>query len=718
MRYPLPISWHVQDWTDSRVATYVQRVLPEFERVGFPFWIKGVDPPEQKPIWVTEHVNVLGRMYEDGVYGGNGSHLEDMAAGEDGAENFFALHWPHWKKRPWVRCWGIGNEPHPPGDRDFLRALNRFMVRLADLMHAAGLLCAGPNLSVGWPDIGDARLLGEGICAMDYLCLNEYSAPAMWTTSPWHVGRWELTINELIAAGYTNFGPVLIGETGIDGNVAPVYRPKTGWRTWAASEEEYVQQLVWQAKNHLDHLGRVESAFIFTVAPQGWGWDNFLPTTKLFDLLADAVVAGYEVEDVPVVPPAPAFDIINVAAELPTHSTKTYRGRAITDIDRIVIHHSGYSYPPDASYKQVRSHLDVIARYHINKKDWPGIAYHFVVDGVGRIWQTNSLGTTSFHAGVVNKRSVGICMLGAFHLDTVPTDAQLRAVNCLCQWIGLKVGNDAITIIPHKEVSSTACPGKWNRWKDKIVTEATGCFENKEDGVEEIRIVDQLGNTLDMTFEDVQKGWGLDIVRANPPVGATVWRIRTLIWDKSPNTDFRMYCMDENGDPLPGIVPLLGISRGPWSLDLASEGAPRFSEGNWGQPIDPGTGQPYPNVVLYHKDDNAKNMTNSAGYVSHSLGAGSNCVPPNPVYQYSWVMPGDNRDYSDWIRGVGGMWADHNGEHQMWWVGYTRETAKENGGGGQPGSGNYRVEVPEFEITIPVVISIPSMIINVQSVEE
>ena len=126
MRVPLPISWHVQDWTDNRVGTYVQRVLPFFLSTGRPFWIKGIDPPEQKPDWVVPGVKILGRMFEP-----DAETWADMARGRDGALPFYNRFIAKWQARPWVDVWTMGNEPHPPSDPNFLAQLREFLIELS-----------------------------------------------------------------------------------------------------------------------------------------------------------------------------------------------------------------------------------------------------------------------------------------------------------------------------------------------------------------------------------------------------------------------------------------------------------------------------------------------------------------------------------------------------------------------------------------------------------
>lgn len=718
MNHPLPISWHIQDWSDPRLARYVSRVLPRFQEVNFPFWLKGLDPPEQEPEY-CRGVWVLGRINEAAVYDTDNGHWDDMARGGPGAESFVSKMLPYWRRSPWIKAWTIGNEPHPPADIEFLKKLNEFMVRAAVLMGEEGLLPGGPNLSVGWPDIGHAPYLGEGMSSMFRIVLHEYSAPAMWTTETWHCLRYRRTIQELLDAGFTDLNPVLLGETGIDGNVEPVYRPGTGWKTYA-SEAEYTLQLTWQARHHLDDYPQVESVFIFTDAPWGWGWDDFLPTDTLFDRLGDAVVAGYDIEEKPEPPPPPPFNITDVTDELPIHPTEVFETRD-APATTVVIHHAGYTYPADASEEDVREHLDVIAQWQVDNKGWPGIAYHFVVDGMGRIWQTNHLDTISYHSGSehYNEVSVGICMLGAFHLDVDPTEAQLEATNCLIQWLTATLEQDSMAIMAHKAIVATACPGKISRWWDKLTVPSEDCGfeeEEEEEGEAVIEIFDQTGRKLDMTFEQVCEGWGIQLVEADPPEGATVWRLRGMIWDKSPNTVYRTYCRDEGGAAQPGIMTFLAATPGDYTIDLPPDTAPRFTEAETRQPIDPATGQPYPNVAIKHPSY----LSNADGYMEHSLGVGSNTVPPRPVYQWAWVAPGDHKWYSDWVRGIGGMWADENGEHQMWWPIFVMEVEgdddPENPPTPSPEGGDYVVEFPEIEIDIKV--TVPAFSAVVRPVEE
>ncbi len=151
--------------------------------------------------------------------------------------------------------------------------------------------------------------------------------------------------------------------------------------------------------------------------------------------------------------------ILDLAARLARHPTKTYKTRAQADIRTVVIHHSA---APAAVG------VEAIARYHVKKHDWPGIGYHFVVADDGIVFQANTLETVSYHAVQANPTSVGVCFLGSF-MQAVPPEAQLRAGAHLVAWLLQELNLGIDDIKGHKEVVKTACPGdQWlagRAWK-------------------------------------------------------------------------------------------------------------------------------------------------------------------------------------------------------------------------------------------------------------
>jgi hypothetical protein len=152
--------------------------------------------------------------------------------------------------------------------------------------------------------------------------------------------------------------------------------------------------------------------------------------------------------------------IIDVVDQLPKHPREFYRTRALSKITTLTIHHTVS--PPDRS-------IASIASYHVNNRGWPGIGYHYVINDLGEIRQTNHLDTKSYHAGTLNAPgdenlwSVGIALQGDF-TDSPPPQAQLNAARWLVA--ELKSDLDITAVLPHRGMpgAQTQCPG--NTWED------------------------------------------------------------------------------------------------------------------------------------------------------------------------------------------------------------------------------------------------------------
>jgi N-acetylmuramoyl-L-alanine amidase len=114
------------------------------------------------------------------------------------------------------------------------------------------------------------------------------------------------------------------------------------------------------------------------------------------------------------------MEIVDIRSSLPTHPSKRYRRRTLSAIKNIAIHHSATTTGSAESF----------ARYHVNSLDWPGIAYHYVVDKDGVINHCHDLEVISYHVGNSNSRAIGICMVGDFRTQQL-TDIQKRATQNL-----------------------------------------------------------------------------------------------------------------------------------------------------------------------------------------------------------------------------------------------------------------------------------------------
>ncbi len=120
--------------------------------------------------------------------------------------------------------------------------------------------------------------------------------------------------------------------------------------------------------------------------------------------------------------------------------------------DMIVIHHVGI---PDGDTSAAFIHKAHLAN------GWAGIGYHYVIRKDGSIERGRPLATVGAHAEGQNYHTVGINVTGNFEKET-PTQNQLASLEkllvFLCQTYDIRPS--AATIVGHRDVNSTDCPGK------------------------------------------------------------------------------------------------------------------------------------------------------------------------------------------------------------------------------------------------------------------
>ncbi|HMG44868.1 MAG TPA: N-acetylmuramoyl-L-alanine amidase [Acidimicrobiales bacterium] len=120
---------------------------------------------------------------------------------------------------------------------------------------------------------------------------------------------------------------------------------------------------------------------------------------------------------------------------------------------RLWIHHAGTEQHGAVALRDIQ-------RYHQVTRGWKDIAYNFVVDDDGTIYEGRGAGIAGGATAGDNSRSHAVCLLGNFE-NRQPTPASFRTLVDLCRH-GQRVGWWVPTCGGHRDApgAQTACPGR------------------------------------------------------------------------------------------------------------------------------------------------------------------------------------------------------------------------------------------------------------------
>ena len=215
------------------------------------------------------------------------------------------------------------------------------------------------------------------------------------------------------------------------------------------------------------------------------------PTDVQLDLVdpgeseADAALDGPQVQDTAhAATTMPA--IVTRAQWGADESIRTWGPQYAATVKAATLHHSAdtNNYTAD----QVPAMMRSIYRYHTVSLGWGDIGYNVIVDKYGRLWEGRYGGLSSTvmgaHAGGFNTSTFGVSMLGNYDVVPVP-QVTVDAVAAVIAWKFSLFGIDPRstttltssgggtaryspgtrvtlpTIFGHKDVGSTACPGRY-----------------------------------------------------------------------------------------------------------------------------------------------------------------------------------------------------------------------------------------------------------------
>ena len=143
---------------------------------------------------------------------------------------------------------------------------------------------------------------------------------------------------------------------------------------------------------------------------------------------------------------------------------------------RVTIHHSAeYSKQIGVpSSGNVAGAIHDIQTFHMREEGYGDIAYHFIIDPAGRIWQGRSLEYQGAHAGGANNvGNIGICVLGNFNAER-PDPRSLASLEGLVDALCERHHIPRTRIYGHRQLRSTECPGdSLMAWVSRYVAGAT-----------------------------------------------------------------------------------------------------------------------------------------------------------------------------------------------------------------------------------------------------
>ena len=158
------------------------------------------------------------------------------------------------------------------------------------------------------------------------------------------------------------------------------------------------------------------------------------------------------------------------------------QAEAPEDVRFFVLHHSasGNDYEPEA----VPGILQSFYRFHTGERGWADLAYNFLVDRYGVVWEGRQGSLTAPIKGDATGGSQGFALLACWigdHQDEPPTDAAQQAMAGLLAALSVTYHIDpqgtttfvsrgsnlhpegtevrTATLAGHREMSQTACPG-------------------------------------------------------------------------------------------------------------------------------------------------------------------------------------------------------------------------------------------------------------------
>ena len=164
--------------------------------------------------------------------------------------------------------------------------------------------------------------------------------------------------------------------------------------------------------------------------------------------------------------PLPPFDLSFVGDKLTLYRRKVWTDEKAKAwmlreggiYDRITVHHQGGSICTARDKDEVAAEINVVYAGHKQKK-YADIAYHFIIDYAGSIWEGRSLAYEGAHVMNQNKNNIGILFLGNYQKQN-PSQDSLTTLKNFITVLRKRFGIKHHRIYGHRDLGQTLCPGK------------------------------------------------------------------------------------------------------------------------------------------------------------------------------------------------------------------------------------------------------------------
>ncbi len=128
-------------------------------------------------------------------------------------------------------------------------------------------------------------------------------------------------------------------------------------------------------------------------------------------------------------------------------------------VNRITIHHEGWTPVWFTDARSVSQRLESIRRSHLDRLGAGDIGYHLIIDRAGRVWQGRSMGYQGAHVRDHNAHNIGVMVMGNFDLQR-PSDAQHAALHQTLVGLVRQYRIPSKHVFTHQEFNVTSCPGR------------------------------------------------------------------------------------------------------------------------------------------------------------------------------------------------------------------------------------------------------------------